>query len=698
MAFQSTSSFMQRLRMTLLITACFFILGMGTLFFASHSTLRGLREINFINRVNNLCTLILEGLNTSDQTLEKVLTGTTTLDVRYVFRESQRMVQANLQKTLKETRDHEKISTLLLTAQTAIEQYEKSANDLFVAFVLMPDSLSTAQKEMIKGQLLVAHQYEMEAKETLRQLQIHLTEHNRALFETVFRDRFIPLIVAAIFSILFFAFVILAGLVHSRHLGRSLASLKAATEAVSRGDLHYQAPIVQNDEFGRLTYEFNHMVGTLLEHQKRLGLVVDRLARLQEITASFSEALTPTQVFDVVFRQGFEALGASSGALATLNEEGTDLIIQRIEGYGSDVSQKWKSINLNDRLPMSDAAREHQSIFIETFKERWERYPHLANMKGAIPDRSGAAFPLIVANEVLGSVAFSFCEEKHFTQEEKDFMLALSRQCAQALHRSRLYEAARVAIQVRDEFLSIASHELKTPLTPLKLQLQSLARQLRKGDMQQISLDQLLHAFDSSDRQVVRLTHLIDDLLDVSRISTGHLKLTLEPVNLAQLVEEVVATYSHQLKELGSTIELKLNPELHGQFDRVRIEQVLINLLTNAAKYAIGKPILVTLERENGFAKLSVKDQGPGILPRDQKRIFERFERVRDRDNVTGLGLGLHISQQIIEGHQGTIVVESQPGFGATFIVRLPLSLTASHLSASDHPNSDNSDSSFSHW
>ena len=207
----------------------------------------------------------------------------------------------------------------------------------------------------------------------------------------------------------------------------------------------------------------------------------------------------------------------------------------------------------------------------------------------------------------------------------------------------------------------------------MKLQLQKLAREVRKGKIQQMGHDQILKSVESSDRQVNRLTSLIDDLLDVSRISSGKLTLNKEKFSLDEMVEEVVSHYNHQFKESQSTINVQVEKNLMGFFDKVRIEQVFINLLTNAAKYAPKKPIDVELKRVGNFACLSVKDQGQGISAVDQKRIFDRFERVRDRDNVGGLGLGLYISRQIVDAHQGQIRVESEIGKGATFMVQLPL-------------------------
>jgi signal transduction histidine kinase len=250
-------------------------------------------------------------------------------------------------------------------------------------------------------------------------------------------------------------------------------------------------------------------------------------------------------------------------------------------------------------------------------------------------------------------------------------MEALGGLCAQALYRSKLYDEARVAIQVRDEFLSIASHELKTPLTPLKLQLQLMARKI-KNEPEKLKEGQLEKMINNADRQMNRLAKLIDDLLDVSRISAGKLKLHLEVVNLQDIIRDVLVQYSHELEANLGHVELEAPEPVYCNVDSLRIEQVLVNLLTNAVKYAPTKNIVVNLKKEENWARIRVKDQGPGIAQEDLERIFGRFERVRTTDNIGGLGLGLYISKQIIEAHMGKIYAESDDS-GSTFIVELPL-------------------------
>jgi signal transduction histidine kinase len=176
----------------------------------------------------------------------------------------------------------------------------------------------------------------------------------------------------------------------------------------------------------------------------------------------------------------------------------------------------------------------------------------------------------------------------------------------------------------------------------------------------------------TSERQVGRLTALVEDLLDVSRISSGKLTLNLEAVDLAEVLRELVERYRPQLQEAKCEPAIHSVDTLWAEVDRLRFEQVVVNLLTNAMRYAAGRPIEISLSLEGGMATLKMKDQGMGIPLEAQKRIFDRFERVTSSSNFGGLGLGLFIVQQIVAAHQGTIAVESEPGEGATFTVRIP--------------------------
>ena len=226
------------------------------------------------------------------------------------------------------------------------------------------------------------------------------------------------------------------------------------------------------------------------------------------------------------------------------------------------------------------------------------------------------------------------------------------------------FEELKQAIHARDEFLSIASHELRTPLTALKLRLQSIQQGELAADLRK--------KVDSAARQTERLGRLVDNLLDVSRITTGHLELDLEAVDLAELCREVTDRFRDEASLVGSQVEVDLPDALPGSWDRLRLEQVVTNLLSNAVKYGEGRPIRVSLRGTHVGAELAVEDQGIGIDEHDVENIFQRFQRGGQRPKSDGLGMGLYISRQIVTAHGGSIRVSSRRGEGARFTVDLP--------------------------
>lgn len=229
-------------------------------------------------------------------------------------------------------------------------------------------------------------------------------------------------------------------------------------------------------------------------------------------------------------------------------------------------------------------------------------------------------------------------------------------------------------IRTRDEFLSVASHELKTPLTSLKLQTQMRQRTLAKGGYATVTPEKLKSMFDTDARQIERLTRLIDDMLDISRINSGRLAMNQESFDLRELAKEVVERHEPQFENAGCKIQLKADGPVLGFWDRFRIEQVLTNLLTNAMKYGAGKPVQVELAREgHDKVRLKVTDQGIGVAEENHERIFQRFERAVSASEISGLGLGLYIVREIIEMHRGRITIQSALGKGATFTVELPI-------------------------
>jgi len=227
---------------------------------------------------------------------------------------------------------------------------------------------------------------------------------------------------------------------------------------------------------------------------------------------------------------------------------------------------------------------------------------------------------------------------------------------------------AEEAVRLRDEFLSIAAHELRTPLSAVQLQLQGL---LERPE----SLDPRIRTkLERACRSGERLVTLVDTLMDVSRITTGKLNLTLSRFDITTAVRDVVERFREHAIHAGSTVTVRSTGVLEGRWDRLRIEQVVINLLTNALKYAAGTLVEITLAGTERDVTLTVSDLGPGIPESERERIFLRFERAAPMRNFGGLGLGLYVARQIVEAHGGQIDLVHPRVKGAEFIIRLPRS------------------------
>jgi signal transduction histidine kinase len=233
----------------------------------------------------------------------------------------------------------------------------------------------------------------------------------------------------------------------------------------------------------------------------------------------------------------------------------------------------------------------------------------------------------------------------------------------------RLAEDLAEAVKIRDDFMSIASHELKTPLTSLELQLDGIARLLQKGE---VGDARLCRKLATAIRQTDRLSVLIDDLLAVSAISQGRFTLERSEADLERIVSEIVDGFQEEAARANSTLTLRSSGPVKLRVDALRIGRVVQNLVSNAVKYGCERPVEVTLVHADGRARVSVRDHGIGIAPEDRERIFGRFERAVSVGNYGGLGMGLYISHQIVEAHGGRIYVEPAGGSGSRFIVELP--------------------------
>ena len=229
------------------------------------------------------------------------------------------------------------------------------------------------------------------------------------------------------------------------------------------------------------------------------------------------------------------------------------------------------------------------------------------------------------------------------------------------------------AVRMRDDFMSIVAHEVRTPLNGLILETQLRKMHLARDNAAAFTLDKMHAMVDRDERQIKSLIRLIEDMLDVSRIRTGKLSIRPNRFDLTQLVSNLLQNFAQQIEAAETEVSFTAPQPVEGYWDEFRIEQVVSNLLTNALRYGGRSPIQVRAYREGDEARVEVQDRGIGISEENQKRIFQQFERVSAKTVVAGLGLGLFISEQIVAAHGGSIVVESQINEGALFRVCLPI-------------------------
>ncbi|HZI04340.1 MAG TPA: PAS domain-containing sensor histidine kinase, partial [Archangium sp.] len=286
--------------------------------------------------------------------------------------------------------------------------------------------------------------------------------------------------------------------------------------------------------------------------------------------------------------------------------------------------------------------------------------------------RSVMFVPLIARERTLGVLTVvSQDEARRYTERDLAFAEDVAWRAALAIDNARLFHQAERAVEARDEFVAIATHELRTPLSALSLQLTALQRGVDAGRLP--TEEKLRQSLVTAKRQTERLEQLIEHLLDVSRISTGRMELEPEEVDLTELVRWVVVRFEEKLAEAGCTAVVHADASVRAKVDRLRVEQVVMNLLSNAMKYASGHPVELRVERQGNMAALGVRDFGPGISPEAQARIFERYQRATGKHSRDSLGLGLYVARQIARAHGGELTVESAPGQGAHFRLYLPL-------------------------
>lgn len=421
----------------------------------------------------------------------------------------------------------------------------------------------------------------------------------------------------------------------------------------------------------------------LLVARRRAEQAAERMSRLLIVSSALAKALTPAQVADLIVEQSVAAVGAQAGLVATVTDDGLGMELASAAGYPAELSQHWQRMPLATPAPLTDALRAGEPILLESPEALSARYPQLAALSHSLGVHSVVAIPLSPNGRATGVLGLSFAAAQSFSPEDRTFLLTLARQCGLALERARLYEAERVArtaaqeaVRVRDTFLSVASHELKTPLTSLLGNAQLLQRRLLRehdiSERNQRGLEVIVE-------QAMRLNRMIVEMLDVGRIASGQLSIAPADVDIGALVGQMVAEVQPALTRHALTYHPPAAPLIvHG--DALRLGQVMLNLLQNAVKYSpAGGPITVTVAPQGRMACVQVADRGIGIPQAELPRLFQRFYRVSSAEAgpIEGLGIGLYVVREIVMLHGGTVAVESAEGAGSTFRVLLPLAAQA---------------------
>jgi PAS domain S-box-containing protein len=289
--------------------------------------------------------------------------------------------------------------------------------------------------------------------------------------------------------------------------------------------------------------------------------------------------------------------------------------------------------------------------------------------------RSYMCVPLKARGTTFGAITFvSVTSGRHYGPVDLALAEELARRAGLAVDNARLFREAQEALKARDEFLSMASHDLRSPLTSLRLQLQAVRRDMQRDGGGPRSPEKLAARVESMERQTDRMLHMMDALLDISQMTAGRLELKRQKLDLVELVRGSVSTLDEELRQSGVEIRVHAEGPIEGAWDRLRLEQVVDNLLSNAVKYGKGQPVDLTVSTDGTVATLVVRDRGVGIAPEDQGRLFDRFERVRLDQDVTGYGVGLWIVRRVVDAHGGSVTIQSRLGEGSTFTVRLPVS------------------------
>ncbi|NOW99026.1 PAS domain S-box protein [Mucilaginibacter sp. SG564] len=407
------------------------------------------------------------------------------------------------------------------------------------------------------------------------------------------------------------------------------------------------------------------------ETEARLLRYAENLEVLNALGKVISERMDVSDILQKVTDTTTRLTGAAFGAFFynNIDEDGESYTLFALSGAPREAFERF-GIPRNTAVfhPTFTGESIVRSDDITQDPRYGKNSPHFGMPQGHLPVVSYLAVPVVSkSGSVIGGLFYGHPEPAKFTREHEQLVSGVATQAAIALDNTKLYEEISKLNDKKEEFIGLASHELKTPVTSLSGYLQILNRTLPDTDLNKPFLQKAL-------LQVKKLSELISDLLDVSKIETGQLPLSFSNFNITQVVQETIELIQYSTK----THQIVLHhpeQEIFISADKQRIEQVIVNLLSNAIKYSPNEKLVnVTISVVHHIVRVSVQDYGMGILKEHQERIFSRFYRVEElASHISGLGIGLYISKEIITRHHGKLWLDSEPEKGSTFFFEIPL-------------------------
>jgi signal transduction histidine kinase/CheY-like chemotaxis protein len=408
---------------------------------------------------------------------------------------------------------------------------------------------------------------------------------------------------------------------------------------------------------------------------------VQHLRKLQALTAALASAPRMREVADIVVREA-RTLFAADAAVLAVGETGDRLRILSTDHLPTEIADRYIELDAESSMPIAIAYRTGELFVAETAASLQAQSPDTAAASAVMRARAAICARIPGEHGVRGAIGFAFDHERAFRPEDRQFLLDVANLASLALARARLFESesearksaetalvrAQLADRRKDEFLAMLGHELRNPLAPIVTALE-----LMKLDG--IGEQRLR---DVIERQVTHMTRLIDDLLDVSRITRGRIELARAPLDLAEILGKAIEQASPLLERNAHRLSFdQRDTGLRVLGDPTRLAQVFANLMNNAAKYSpAGSQILVTARRDGERVAVTVRDHGIGIAPELLPHVFDVFMQAPQAiaRSQGGLGLGLAIVKQLVEMHGGEVAAKSAgPGHGSEFEVRLPL-------------------------